>query len=85
MAKRMIQGREVSDAQVQQWADEAEAGYDVEDLQNQDRVIRLTPRELDQVDAALAEEPRVIPELAALVTAVRRDTPRLAAMEPAAH
>ena len=33
MGKRMIQGREVSDAQVQAWADEAEAGYDVEELQ----------------------------------------------------
>ncbi len=29
----MSQGREVSDAQVQAWADEAEAGYDVEELQ----------------------------------------------------
>ena len=29
----MIQGREISDAQVQTWADEAEAGYDVEELQ----------------------------------------------------
>jgi len=28
----MIQGQPVSDAQVQAWADEAEAGYDVEDL-----------------------------------------------------
>lgn len=33
MARRIIQGREVSDAQVQAWADEAEAGYDVEELQ----------------------------------------------------
>ena len=32
MTKRMIQGQPVSDAQVQAWADEAEAGYDVEDL-----------------------------------------------------
>lgn len=30
--KRIIQGQEVSDAQVQAWADEAEAGYDVEKL-----------------------------------------------------
>lgn len=30
--KRIIQGQEVSDAQVQAWADEAEAGYDVEQL-----------------------------------------------------
>lgn len=33
MAKRMIQGREASEAQVQAWADEAEAGYDVSELQ----------------------------------------------------
>ncbi|UNX55199.1 DUF1778 domain-containing protein [Georgenia sp. TF02-10] len=39
-----------------------------------DRVIRLTPRELDQVETALAEEPQVVPELAALIAAVRRDT-----------
>ena len=32
MGTRMIQGREISDAQVQTWADEAEAGYDVEEL-----------------------------------------------------
>ncbi|MDC4232232.1 ribbon-helix-helix protein, CopG family [Actinomyces sp. B33] len=32
MGKRMIRGREISDAQVQAWADEAEAGYDVEEL-----------------------------------------------------
>jgi len=33
MSKRVIQGREVSDAEVQAWADEAEAGYDVDELQ----------------------------------------------------
>ncbi|MDO5094361.1 MAG: CopG family transcriptional regulator [Propionibacteriaceae bacterium] len=33
MGKRMIQGREISDAQVQAWADEAEMGYDVDELQ----------------------------------------------------
>ncbi|MFD2756908.1 ribbon-helix-helix protein, CopG family [Gulosibacter faecalis] len=32
MGKRVIQGREVSDSQVQAWADEAEAGYDVDQL-----------------------------------------------------
>lgn len=32
MGKRTIQGREISDAQVQAWADEAEAGYDVDEL-----------------------------------------------------
>ena len=30
MSKRIINGAEVSDTQVQRWADEAEAGYDVE-------------------------------------------------------
>lgn len=30
--KRIIHGREVSEGQVQAWADEAEAGYDVEEL-----------------------------------------------------
>lgn len=33
MKKRIIQGREVSDEQVQVWADEAEAGYDVVELE----------------------------------------------------
>lgn len=33
MGKRMIQGREISDEQVQAWADEAESGYDVDELQ----------------------------------------------------
>lgn len=51
----------------------------------QDRVIQLTPRELDQVEAALDAEPRVIPELASLIAAVRRDTTRLGAKELAAH
>lgn len=33
MKKRIIQGKEVTDTQVQVWADEAEAGYDVDQLQ----------------------------------------------------
>ena len=33
MGKRIIQGQEVSDEQVQAWADEAAAGYDVIALQ----------------------------------------------------
>lgn len=45
------------------------------DVLLRDRVIQLTPRELDQVDAALDAEPRVIPGLAALIDAVQRDTP----------
>lgn len=32
MSKRIINGDEVSDEQVQAWADEAEAGYDVDQL-----------------------------------------------------
>lgn len=32
MSKRIINGHEVSDDQVQAWADEAEAGYDVDQL-----------------------------------------------------
>ena len=34
----MNQGREVSDTQAQAWADEAEAGYDIEELQKRWRV-----------------------------------------------
>lgn len=44
------------------------------DVLLRDRVLQLTPRELDQVDTALDAEPRVVPELAALIEAVRRDT-----------
>ena len=50
-----------------------------------DRVLRLTPRELDQVDAALDAEPQAIPELAALIAAVRRDATRHGAKALAAH
>ncbi|MDP9801022.1 hypothetical protein J2S49_001098 [Arcanobacterium wilhelmae] len=32
MAKRIIQGKEISDEQVEAWVDEAEAGYDVTQL-----------------------------------------------------
>lgn len=49
------------------------------DVLLRDRVLQLTPRELDQVDTALDAEPRVVPELAALIEAVRRDTPALGA------
>lgn len=35
MSKRVIQGKEISDSQVEAWADEAEAGYDVDRLQKQ--------------------------------------------------
>lgn len=33
MAKRIMHGKEITDAQVQAWANEAEAGYDVDQLQ----------------------------------------------------
>lgn len=50
-----------------------------------DRVLQLTPRELDQVDTALEAEPRVVPELAALIAAVRRDTPQHGTQELTSH
>lgn len=55
----------VSEEQIQKWADEAEAGYDVEDLKRRGRgrpgrgaepmqvvAVRLTADELDALDAA---------------------------------
>ena len=54
MGTRMIQGREISDAQVQTWADEAEAGYDVEELQKRwGRPPRAVPTRFS--DEELAE------------------------------
>lgn len=50
-----------------------------------DRVLQLTPRELDQVDSALDAEPSVVPELAALIAAVRRDTPQHGKPELTSH
>lgn len=50
-----------------------------------DRVIQLTPRELDQVDAALDAKPQMIPELAALIAAVRQDTPQHGKKELTSH
>lgn len=32
MGKRLLNGKPVSDEQIQAWADEAEAGYDLEEL-----------------------------------------------------
>jgi len=55
------------------------------DVLLRDRVLQLTPRELDQVDAALDAEPRVVPELAALIEAVRRDTPSHGAKKLVSH
>ncbi|WP_162616494.1 DUF1778 domain-containing protein [Xylanimonas allomyrinae] len=50
-----------------------------------DRVIKLTPREVDQVEAALNEDATVIPELAAAITAARRDMKRLGVKELASR
>ena len=55
------------------------------DVLLRDRVIQLTSRELDQVEAALDAEPRVLPELAALIDAVRRDTPSHGVKKLASH
>lgn len=57
----------VSEEQIQQWADEAEAGYDVEELKSRGRgrpgrgaepmqvvAVRLTADELQALDAAAA-------------------------------
>ena len=61
--------RVVSDDQIQQWADEAEAGYDVHALRRRGRgrpgrgaapmqvvAVRLTAAELDALDAAAAKQ-----------------------------
>lgn len=60
--------RVVSDEQIQKWADEAEAGYDVDTLKRRGRgrpgrgaepmqivAVRLTAGELDALDAAAAK------------------------------
>ena len=59
----------VSDDQIQQWADEADAGYDIDALQRRGRgrpgrgaepmqvvAVRLTAEELDALDAAAAKQ-----------------------------
>lgn len=60
MKKRIIQGREVTDAQVQAWADEAEKGYSVDELQKRwgrppraERASHVVPTRFS--DAELAE------------------------------
>lgn len=58
----------VTEGQIQQWADEAEAGYDVEELKRRGRgrpgrgaepmqvvAVRLTTEELGALDAAAAK------------------------------
>ena len=60
--------RMVAEEQIQEWADEAEAGYDVEELKRRGRgrpgrgaepmqvvAVRLTAEELDALDAAAAK------------------------------
>lgn len=59
----------VSDDQIQQWADEADAGYDIDALKRRGRgrpgrgaepmqvvAVRLTAEELDALDAAAAKQ-----------------------------
>ena len=59
----------VTDEQIQQWADEAEAGYDVEELKRRGRgrpgrgaepmqviAVRLTAEEIAAMDAVAARE-----------------------------
>ena len=59
----------VSDEQIRQWADEAEAGYDVDALKRRGRgrpgrgaepmqvvAVRLTSEELDALDAVAAKQ-----------------------------
>ena len=66
---RKINGREVTEAEVDRWVDEAEAGYDVETLRrkmigrparasepSQVVPVRLTAQELDAVMARAARE-----------------------------
>ncbi|WP_082659100.1 ribbon-helix-helix protein, CopG family [Cellulomonas sp. B6] len=61
--------RVVSDEQIQQWADEAEAGYDVDALKRRGRgrpgrgaepmqvvAVRLTAAELEVLDATAAKQ-----------------------------
>lgn len=41
------------------------------DVLMEDRVLRLSPAGMEQIETALDEEPRVVPELAALIRSVR--------------
>lgn len=64
-----MNGKPVSDEQIQAWADEAERGYDVEEMKARGRgrpgrgaapsqvvALRLTTEELEAVDAIAARE-----------------------------
>ena len=65
----MVGDEQVTDAQIQQWADEAYAGYDVEELKRRGRgrpgrgadpmqviAVRLTVEEIAALDAFAARE-----------------------------
>lgn len=65
----MADDRQIDDAQIQKWADEAEAGYDVEKLKRRGRgrpgrgaepmqviALRLTAEEIAALDAFAARE-----------------------------
>ena len=59
MGKRIIQGREMTHAQVQVWADEAEVGYDVEALQKRwgrppraERASQVVPTRFSEAELA---------------------------------
>ena len=65
----MVGDERVTDAQIQEWADEAEAGYDVEELKRRGRgrpgrgadpmqviAVRLTAEEIAALDAFAARE-----------------------------
>ena len=51
------------------------------DILLREKALHLTPREIEQVDAALSAEARVIPELAALISAARESHPEFIAKE----
>ncbi len=55
----------IGQERVQAMADEAEAGYDPAMLR--DRAIQLTPREVDQVEAALYWDETPTPDVASLL------------------
>lgn len=69
MADEQFAGEQVTDEQIQKWADEAEAGYNVEKLKRRGRgrpgrgaepmqviAVRLTAEEIAALDAYAARE-----------------------------
>lgn len=69
MADEQFAGEQVTDEQIQKWADEAEAGYNVEKLKRRGRgrpgrgaepmqviAVRLTAEEIAALDAYAAQE-----------------------------